>query len=96
MNIEKRIDGNTVTFILEGWMDTQTTPDFEKAMDELEPDTKALVLDLGELEYTSSAGVRQLVAAYKKMNGALTLKNVSPGVYDVLRMTGLDKRIRII
>lgn len=48
-----------------------------------------------KLEYTSSSGVRQIVAAHKKMNGALTLKNLSPEVLDVLHMTGLDKRLHI-
>ena len=48
-----------------------------------------------KLEYISSAGLRLIVAAYKKMNGALTLRNVSGEIMSVIKMTGLDKRIVI-
>jgi phosphoglycerol transferase MdoB-like AlkP superfamily enzyme len=48
-----------------------------------------LVLD------TSSAGIRQIIAAHKQMNGALTLRNVTPEVLAVLHMTGLDKKLHI-
>ena len=37
----------------------------------------------------------QLVSAYKKMNGELTLRNVSAEVMSVISMTGIDKRITI-
>lgn len=96
MNIEKKIEGNTVTLSLNGWMDTQSAPEFAEALNGIDADTEALVLDMTGLEYTSSAGVRQIVAAYKKMNGALTLKNLSTEVLDVLKMTGLDKRLNIV
>ncbi len=95
MNIEKKIEGNTATLSLNGWMDTKSAPEFAGALGELEPSVEKLVLDLKGLEYTSSAGVRQIVAAHKKMNGALTLKNLTPEVLDVLKMTGLDKRLTI-
>lgn len=95
MTIEKNISGNTATLALNGWMDTQSVPEFTKALDELDPSAEKLILDLTGLEYTSSAGVRQIIAAHKKMKGELTLKNVSAEVLDVLHMTGLDKRLNI-
>ena len=95
MTIEKNISGNTATLALNGWMDTQSVPEFTKALDELDPSAEKLILDLTGLEYTSSAGVRQIIAAHKKMKGELTLKNVSAEVIDVLHMTGLDKRLNI-
>ncbi len=95
MNIEKKIEGNTVTLSLDGWMETQSAPEFAEALNGLDDSAKELVLDMTGLEYISSAGVRQIVAAHKKMNGALTLKNLSAEVLDVLKMTGLDKRLHI-
>lgn len=95
MTIKKSLDGNTVTLKIEGWLNTQTTPELEKALNELEENINALVLDLEALEYISSAGIRQIVAAYKKMKGALTLRHVSPEIMNILRMTGLDKRLHI-
>ncbi len=95
MTIEKKTDGNSVELILKGWMDTQNAPLLAAALDELDPHPGSLVLDMTGLEYTSSAGIRQLVATHKRMNGALTLKHVSAEIMDVLRMTGLDRKLNI-
>ena len=93
MTIEKKEYGDSAELILSGWMDTQGAPQLAAAVDELGPEIKSLSLDLSGLEYTSSAGMRQLVATHKRMNGSLTLKHVSPEIMDVLRMTGLDKKL---
>ena len=93
MTIEKKEYGDSAELILSGWMDTQGAPQLAAAVDELGPEVKSLSLDLSGLEYTSSAGMRQLVATHKRMNVALTLKHVSPEIMDVLRMTGLDKKL---
>lgn len=76
-------------------MDTQNAPALEQALSELGPDTGHLVLDLGELEYTSSAGVRQIVAAHKQMKGEMTLRNVRTEVLDVPTMTGIARKLHI-
>ena len=47
-----------------------------------------------ELNYISSGGLRQLVAAHKKMNGALTMRHISDEIMGVIKMTGLDKRLK--
>ena len=95
MTIEKKINGDCAELSLNGWMDTENAPKLAAAVDELGPEVKSLVFDLSGLEYTSSAGIRQLVATHKRMNGALTLKHVSPVVMDVLSAMGLDKRLNI-
>ena len=95
MTIEKKVNGDSVELSLNGWMDTQNAPLLAAAVDELGPGIKSLALDLSMLEYTSSAGIRQLVATHKQMNSALTLKHVSPEIMDVLRVTGLDKKLNI-
>ena len=95
MTIEKKTDGNSAELSLSGWMDTQSAPLLAAAIDELEPGIDNLVLDLTALEYTSSAGIRQIVAVHKQMKGALVLKHVSTEVMDVLRMTGLDRKLHI-
>ena len=93
MTIEKKEYGDSAELILSGWMDTQSAPQLAAAVDELGPEVKSLSLDLSGLEYISSAGMRQLVAAHKRMNGALTLKQVSTEIMDVLRMIGFDKKL---
>ena len=95
MTIEKTISGNTAELKLSGWLDTKTVPELEAALNELEPGINALVLDMEYLEYISSAGLRQIVAAYKYMKGALTICHASGEIRNVLKMTGLDKRLKI-
>lgn len=94
MTIEKTMNGTTAELKVSGWLDTQSTPALEAEVQALDSGITALILDCGELEYISSAGLRQIVAMYKKMNGNLTLKNVSGEVMGVIKMTGLDKRMR--
>jgi anti-anti-sigma factor len=95
MTIEKTVNGNETMLKLEGWMDTQGAPMLEQALGELGTEVKHLVLDLKGLEYTSSAGIRQIVAAHKQMNGELTLRNVNIEIMDVLTMTGVAKKLHI-
>ena len=94
MTIEKITHGSTVELKLSGWLDTQTAPQLEAEVNALDADVTALTLDFTELEYISSAGLRQIVAAYKKMKGALTLRHVSDEIMNVISMTGLDKRMK--
>ena len=96
MEITKTVEGEKATLAIEGWLDTQTAPDWGAALDELGDDVRQLEFDFEKLEYVSSAGIRQIVAAHKKMNGKLTVCNVSPAVLEVLRLTGVDKRLDIV
>ena len=95
MTIEKKINGNSVELSLNGWMDTQNAPQLAAAVDELGSEVERLVFDMSGLEYVSSAGIRQIVATHKRMDGALTLKHVAPVVKDVLTAMGLDKKLNI-
>ena len=49
-----------------------------------------MVLDLKDLEYTSSAGLRVILKAQKMMNkqGSMKLKGVCDAVMEVFEMTG--------
>ena len=96
MTIEKTVNGTTAEWKPIGWLDLQNAPAMEAELNALDPGITVLVIDCAGLEYISSAGLRQLVAAYKKMNGELTLKNVSDEIMNVISMTGLDKRLKII
>lgn len=95
MTIEKLNEGALAEWRLSGWLDTQSAPELEAALRELAPETEGLTMDLAEVEYVSSAGLRQLVAAHKRLSGNLTLRNVSGEIMNVIRMTGLDRRLHI-
>ncbi|MEI3210925.1 MAG: STAS domain-containing protein [Lachnospiraceae bacterium] len=55
------------------------------------------MFDFAKLEYISSAGLRQVISAYKKMAGKDGFKiiHVSDEVLDVFRLTGFDQKIQI-
>ena len=96
MEIHVTVDGSSATLAIEGWLDTQTAPDLGAALAGLGEGVTQLVFDFAGLEYVSSAGIRQIVAAHKKMDGNLALCNVSPEVLEVLRLTGVGKRVNIV
>jgi anti-anti-sigma factor len=96
MTIDKTLNGGTAELKISGWLDTQTSPQLGACLDELDGDVTALVLDMSGLEYISSAGLRQIVAAHKKMKGNLTIKNVSAEIMEVFKMTGFDKHLNIV
>lgn len=96
MEITSRTEGNKVTMEISGWLDTQTAPKLEEELSHLDSVT-SLVFDFAKLEYISSAGLRQVISAYKKMAGKDGFKiiHVSDEVLDVFRLTGFDQKIQI-
>ena len=97
MEIVSKTEGSKVTMEITGWLDTQTAPQLEKELSALDPGTTSLVFDFANLEYISSAGLRLVIAAYKKMAGkeGFRIVNVSDEVYDVFSLTGFDQKIQI-
>ena len=88
INIEKE---NSVTVIkVEGRIDTTTAPELEKAINGEGDALKSLVLDFKGVDYISSAGLRVILTAQKKMNvqGHMELINVNEAVMDIFEMTG--------
>lgn len=97
MNIIKNKNGNRMTLQIEGRLDTTTAPLFEKEITLLEADVTDLVLDMSALAYISSAGLRVLLGAQKKMNrtGSMKLTGVSETIMDVFEMTGFADILNI-
>ena len=90
MTIEiKKNDQETIIEIV-GRLDTITAPALDKTINEDLGDTKNLVLDLKGVEYISSAGLRVLLGAQKKMQkiGSRKVVNVCAEVMEVFEMTG--------
>ena len=90
MNINIEKDNGKVIFKLAGRLDTTTAPELEKKINAEGDDLKSLVLDFKGVDYISSAGLRVLLSAQKKMNaqGSMELVNVSESVMDIFEMTG--------
>jgi anti-sigma B factor antagonist len=85
----KRVAVMSVT----GRVDSATAPELESKLRGLVDEGRTqIVLDLKNVEYMSSAGLRAMVStlkAVKRVNGDLRLANPSPRVEEVLRLAGL-------
>ena len=88
MEIKKNAEATIIEIV--GRLDTTTAPMLEKAINEDIGDTKNLVLDLKAVQYISSAGLRVLLGAQKKMQriGFMKVVNVCETVMEVFEMTG--------
>lgn len=88
LNINR--NANTATIEIIGRLDTVTAPAFDKMIAEELEGVTALTLDMNALEYISSAGLRVVLTAQKKMQkiGSMKLIGVSEAVMEVFEMTG--------
>ena len=93
MTIDIKRNKKEVTIVVAGRLDTNTAPALDKVVNEDASDAEGIIMDMGELEYISSAGLRVLLTAHKKMlkAGFLRLINVQEGVMEVLKMTGFAR-----
>ena len=90
MTIEIKRNAEETIIELVGRLDTTTAPAFDKAISSDIEGTKKLVIDFKSLEYISSAGLRVLLGAQKKMQkiGSMKVINVCELVMEVFEMTG--------
>ena len=90
MTIEIKKNAEATTLEIVGRLDTTTAPVLDKTINEDIGDTTNLIFDLNGLVYISSAGLRVLLAAQKKMQkiGSMKVTNVCEDVMDVFEMTG--------
>lgn len=97
MTIEKKFNGESLTIVLTGRLDTTTAPDLEKEIQDSTKGIKSLTLDLLNLEYISSAGLRVVLGAQKLMSkqGQMNLINVSDAIKDIFEMTGFSEILNI-
>ena len=90
MTIEIKKTQTETTIEIVGRLDTITAPALDKTINEDIGDAKNLVLDVKGMEYISSAGLRVLLSAQKKMQkiGSMKVRNVCEEVMEVFEMTG--------
>ena len=90
MTIEIKKNNQETVIEIVGRLDTITAPALDKTIHEDIGDTKNLVLDVKGMEYISSAGLRVLLAAQKKMQkiGSMKVTGVCDEVMEVFEMTG--------
>lgn len=97
MVITKTTENEKVIFNVSGRLDTATAPELEAELNKVWDDAQELVMDIGELEYMSSAGLRLLLAAQKKMadKGGLKVVNVNEVIMEIFEITGFSDILTI-
>ena len=88
-----------LTVAVEGHLDTLTSPDLERGLEPALDGVTELVVDLKDLEYISSTGLRVLVGAAQELGekgGKMTVINPRAEVMEIFTMTGLDAVFGIV
>jgi anti-anti-sigma factor len=99
MEITSSKEGNATVVSVRGRLDAVSSPDMEKELDRLIAEgERSLILDLGQLDYISSAGLRVILAATKKLKGKegkLFLTSLKSVVKEVFEVSGFGAIIPI-
>ena len=97
MEIKKVSEGSALTVSLVGRLDAVTALELDKDLSAALGGVDDLTLDLADLEYISSAGLRTLLKIQKKMDrqGSMKICNVRENVREVLDMTGFSNFLTI-
>ena len=92
LGIRKEKNGVKLLMHLSGRLDTITAPQLQEELTECLDGVSELTMDLKELEYVSSAGLRVLLSAKKEMMGlgGMQLQNVPRSVKEVFDITGFS------
>jgi len=97
MEIKSTTEGTRLTISVSGRVDTVTSPELAAALKF--GDATCVVLDLANVPYMSSAGIRLLLSAHKTLHGnggELQIANVQPAVREVLDITGFSDIFNIV
>ena len=97
MTIEKSLNNTQMTLSVIGRLDTSTAPQLEKVISEDLNNVTELIIDCKALEYVSSAGLRIILKAQKKMSavGGMKVVNVNEPIMEVFEITGFSDILTI-
>lgn len=97
MEINIKQNGDVITLLPVGNIDYSNSAEFDKKMEECAASANQIILDMKDVTYISSAGLRILLNADELMadKDGFIIKNVSPSVMEVLVMTGFAEALTI-
>lgn len=91
MTIEKKLEAGCLTLAVSGRLETATAPQLDAEVKAIAPEVRNLRIEMANMEYVSSAGLRVLLTAQKTMNarqGRMELADVNDTVKHVFDITG--------
>ena len=97
MVINKKTQGTSITFAVEGRLNTNTAVELENEVKNSIDNITDVTFDLSKLEYISSAGLRVLLSVQKIMNkkGTMTIINCNDDIMDIFDVTGFTDILNI-
>lgn len=99
MEIETKKVKSTTIVSIKGRMDAVTTPEAERRLSQLiDSGEKQLIVNLQQLDYISSAGLRALLATAKRLKGEqgdILFAHLEGHVKEVFEISGLYSIFRV-
>ncbi|MFA6829311.1 MAG: STAS domain-containing protein [Bacilli bacterium] len=98
MEISKKESGNDLILIVSGSINTATAPLLEKELSLLPKELKSLTIDITDVDYISSSGLRDLLNFQNyidEIGGTMIVKGCHESVREVFEMTGFDTILTI-
>lgn len=98
MEIKLEKNGSTMLVALKGRLDSVSSPEMEKEVVGNLDNINNLTLDLKDLSYMSSAGLRVVLTCQKKINavsGTMVVKHVNEMIMDIFEATGFSDILTI-
>ncbi len=99
MNVETSQTGSTAVAAVSGRVDSANAKEFEEELSAIiDKGATGLVVDCGELNYISSAGLRVFLIAIRKTSaagGGLALCRVPDHINEVLEISGFSRLAKV-
>ena len=98
MTITENKSSNSLELVIGGRLDTGTAPELEAKLKQIPKDIQTLYLNLSNIQYISSAGLRVVLLAHKLMlpsGGKMVIKSPSEFCKQVLSATGMDSILAV-
>jgi len=98
MTIKDNKEGNKLTVVVEGRIDTTTSPELTEFFQNNLKDVKELELNLEKVNYVSSAGLRAILFAQKTMDkqGKMVVSHVCKEIMETFELTCFTDILTII
>ncbi|MFC1857678.1 STAS domain-containing protein [Thermodesulfobacteriota bacterium] len=100
MEVIEEKENEISIFKLQGRLDSNTAPGFEKQVfDAIEDGSKQIVLDFENLDYISSAGLRVILKTSKNLkvsDGRIVICSMQDYVREVFEIAGFDALLPIV
>ncbi len=98
MTITENKSSNSIELVIGGRLDTGTAPELEAKLKQIDKETQTLYLNLANVQYISSAGLRVVLLAHKLMlptGGKMIIRSPSAFCKQVLEATGMDSILTV-